>query len=109
MVAQLIDEIRRVAHQDDRFPRLVAYRSGDCIVRIGLAANGIVEPRNPHPCPTSRKWEGRFPENCNSGCGERLADVLLARPHIVIAENSIALWALETAQHASALPSCLGR
>src|SRR3569833_711399 len=102
MVAQLIDEIRRVAHQDDRFPRLVAYRSGDCIVRIGLAANGIVAPRNPHPCSTSLKWEVRIPENCNSVCGERLADVLLARPHNEIAKKNKTQRALQTAQHASA-------
>jgi hypothetical protein len=109
MQAQLIDIVRGMAHQDDRFVGDVSNPGGDRQVGVRLPVARIVEPGKPEPATAALNGNVCIAKHGHPVVRERLADVLLASPDVVIAEYRVSLFAFETAQEPGALPGGVGR
>ena len=101
---QLIDIIRRMAHQDDRFIGLVTDARGDGQVGGWLSVARIVKPGEPEPASAAFNRHVCVAKHCDVVEPQGFADMLFTGPDVMIAKDGISLFALETAEQLAALP-----
>jgi hypothetical protein len=94
---QLIDIIRRMAHQDDGFVGDVSNPGRDRHVRGRLSTAGVIEPSKPEPASTALNGQVGVAKHCHAVVLESLADVLFTGQDVMIAKDGVSLPALEAA------------
>lgn len=107
MFLQDVEIVRRVTHQYDRFILQVANGRGNGKIGIGSSAYGIVDSREPESASAAFDGQIGISEDGYAVGSKSIADVLFPGPDIVIAEDGVALAALQPAEHFCALPGCI--
>src|ERR1039458_4220583 len=101
---QLVRVIGGVTHKNHWLVGHVANGFRDRRSEIWIAANHIVEPRQPYPASVAFEGQIRISQHNHSIRRQSCRDVFLSQESIVIAENCVTLLALKSAEHFSALP-----
>ena len=104
MVEKFVGEVGRMTHEQDRLVGTVADEGWNRPIRVGMALHGIVKSREPKPSGITLKGNACISEDDDAAGGERLGYRMRADGDIVVAEDRIALRALETFEDPGAFP-----
>ena len=90
MPEKIVDEIRRVTHQDYRLIPVVANHGGDGEVGLGPSAYRIFKTGEPYAAAPTLDGQIRVAQYRNAMLMERISNLIFARHAIVIAKNRVA-------------------